>query len=136
MRNRREHCGGRAADRRMGQFLDPVLLLLLKETPAHGYTLLGQMADFGLDFLNPTVIYRALREMERARLGHLHLGRKTRPRAHPPRLCAHAFRGRGTGVLRGAASRHAGNHPTLPGAVRRNCRYHRAAGNYNPTIIF
>ena len=64
MRNRREHCGGRGCGRRMGQFLDPVLLLLLKETPAHGYTLLGQMADFGLDFLNPTVIYRALREME------------------------------------------------------------------------
>jgi len=48
----------------MGQFLDPALLLLLKQAPAHGYTLLNRMAEFGLDFLAPTVIYRALREME------------------------------------------------------------------------
>ncbi|MDY0019716.1 MAG: helix-turn-helix transcriptional regulator [Anaerolineae bacterium] len=64
MHNRGKHCGGHGCSRRMGQFLDPVLLLLLKEVPTHGYTLLGRMADFGLDFLNPTVIYRALREME------------------------------------------------------------------------
>jgi len=48
----------------MGQFLDPSLLLLLEQAPAHGYTLLNRMAEFGLDFLAPTVIYRALREME------------------------------------------------------------------------
>jgi len=48
----------------MGQFLDPALLLLLEQSPAHGYTLLNRMAEFGLDFLAPTVIYRALREME------------------------------------------------------------------------
>jgi len=48
----------------MGQFLDPALLLLLEQSPAHGYTLLNRMAEFGLDFLAPTVIYRALRDME------------------------------------------------------------------------
>ena len=48
----------------MGQFLDPALLLLLEQSPAHGYTLLNRMAEFGLEFLAPTVIYRALREME------------------------------------------------------------------------
>lgn len=48
----------------MGQFLDPALLLLLEQAPAHGYTLLNRMVEFGLDFLAPTVIYRALREME------------------------------------------------------------------------
>lgn len=48
----------------MGQSLDPALLLLLKQSPAHGYTLLNRLAEFGLDFLAPTVIYRALREME------------------------------------------------------------------------
>jgi len=64
MRNRRRGCGGRGCNRRMGQFLDPVLLLLLKEGPAHGYPLLGRLADFGLDFLDPTVVYRALRDME------------------------------------------------------------------------
>lgn len=57
-------CGGRGCTRRMGQFLDPALLLLLAQAPAHGYTLLGRLAEFGLDFMPPTVVYRALREME------------------------------------------------------------------------
>lgn len=63
-RQQRQQCGGRGCNRRMGQFLDPALLLLLEQSPAHGYTLLNRMAEFGLDFLAPTVIYRALREME------------------------------------------------------------------------
>ena len=57
-------CGGRGCNRRMGQFLDPALLLLLKQAPVHGYTLLSRLTEFGLDFLTPTVIYRALRDME------------------------------------------------------------------------
>lgn len=60
----RQQCTGRDCNRRMGQFLDPALLLLLEQSPAHGYTLLSRMAEFGLDFLAPTVIYRALRDME------------------------------------------------------------------------
>ena len=63
-RQQRQQCGGRGCNRRMGQFLDPALLLLLEQSPAHGYTLLNRMAEFGLEFLAPTVIYRALREME------------------------------------------------------------------------
>jgi predicted Fe-Mo cluster-binding NifX family protein/DNA-binding PadR family transcriptional regulator len=65
MRNRgQRQCGERGCNRRMGQFLDPALLLLLEQSPAHGYTLLSRMAEFGLEFLAPTVIYRSLREME------------------------------------------------------------------------
>ncbi len=65
MRNRGQgQCGGRGCYRRMGQFLDPALLLLLEQSPSHGYTLLNRMAEFGLEFLAPTVIYRARREME------------------------------------------------------------------------
>jgi len=60
----RQQCSGRDCNRRMGQFLDPALLLLLEQSPAHGYTLLNRMAEFGLEFLAPTVIYRALRQME------------------------------------------------------------------------
>ena len=63
-RRGRLQCGGRGCNRRMGQFLDPALLLLLEQAPAHGYTLLSRMAEFGLEFLAPTVIYRTLREME------------------------------------------------------------------------
>ncbi len=64
MRNRGRQCGGRGCNRRMGQFLDPALLLLLEQSSAHGYTLLNRLAEFGLEFLAPTVVYRALREME------------------------------------------------------------------------
>ena len=48
MWNRRRHCGGHGCDRRIGQFLDPTLLLLLKQAPAHGYALLSRTAEFGL----------------------------------------------------------------------------------------
>lgn len=65
MRNRWGECSGRSCSRRMGQFLDPALLLLLEQAPSHGYTLLNRLAEFGLDFLTPTVVYRALREMEK-----------------------------------------------------------------------
>ncbi len=64
MRNRERHCGGHGCERRSAQFLDPALLLLLKQAPSHGYTLLSRLPEFGLEFLAPTVIYRTLREME------------------------------------------------------------------------
>jgi DNA-binding PadR family transcriptional regulator len=38
--------------------------LLLHHGPAHGYTLLDQLGEYGLDDLNPSVVYRALRDME------------------------------------------------------------------------
>jgi DNA-binding PadR family transcriptional regulator len=62
MPNRRR-CRQRGCRRRIGKFLDPLLLLLLKERPTHGYALLGRLAPFGMDFLSPTVVYRALRDM-------------------------------------------------------------------------
>jgi len=44
--------------------LEPTLLLLLHHGPAHGYTLLDRLGEFGLGGLNPSVVYRALRDME------------------------------------------------------------------------
>jgi poly-beta-hydroxybutyrate-responsive repressor len=44
--------------------LEPVLLLLLHHGEAHGYTLLERLEEFGLGALNPSVVYRALRDME------------------------------------------------------------------------
>jgi poly-beta-hydroxybutyrate-responsive repressor len=44
--------------------LEPVLLLLLHHGPAHGYTFLEQLGEFGLEGLNPSVVYRTLRDME------------------------------------------------------------------------
>ena len=54
--------GGRG--RRAVRMLEPALLLLLHRGPAHGYTFLVQLGEFGLGDLNPSVVYRALRDME------------------------------------------------------------------------
>jgi len=43
---------------------ESALLLLLHREPAHGYTLLEQLEEFGLGEIAPSVIYRALRDME------------------------------------------------------------------------
>jgi DNA-binding PadR family transcriptional regulator len=44
--------------------LEPALLLLLHHGPAHGYTFLEQLGQFGLGDLNPSAVYRVLRDME------------------------------------------------------------------------
>lgn len=44
--------------------LGPMLLLLLHHGPSHGYTLLERLGEFGLDKLDPSVVYRALHTME------------------------------------------------------------------------
>jgi PadR family transcriptional regulator PadR len=43
---------------------ESALLLLLHRDPAHGYTLLEQLEEFGLGEIAPSVIYRVLRDME------------------------------------------------------------------------
>ena len=43
---------------------ESALLLLLHREPAHGYTLLERLAEFGLGESAPSVIYRVLRDME------------------------------------------------------------------------
>ena len=55
---------GRGRYRRVARMLEPSLLLLLHHGPAHGYTLLERLGQFGLEGLNPSVIYRVLRDME------------------------------------------------------------------------
>lgn len=45
-------------------FLEPTVLLLLHHGPVHGYLLLEQLADFDLDDLDASVVYRVLRDME------------------------------------------------------------------------
>jgi PadR family transcriptional regulator PadR len=44
--------------------LEPALLILLKEQPRHGYTLLSDLETLGMNTLHPSVVYRTLREME------------------------------------------------------------------------
>ena len=45
--------------------LEPTLLVLLKEKPRHGYTLLTELETLGVKSIHPSVVYRTLRELER-----------------------------------------------------------------------
>ena len=57
---------GRKRRRRVMSFLQPCLLVMLNRGSAHGYSLLNGLDDFGfdLDRLDPSLVYRVLREME------------------------------------------------------------------------
>ena len=61
---------GRGRRRRVMSFLQPCLLVTLHRGEAHGYSLLNELGEFGfnLDRLDPSLVYRALREMEAASL--------------------------------------------------------------------
>jgi PadR family transcriptional regulator PadR len=54
----------RGASRRAVRFVEPTLLLLLHYGPAHGYTLIEQLGEYGLADIDPSAVYRALRDME------------------------------------------------------------------------
>ena len=55
---------GRKRGRRAARLMEPVLLLLLHQGLAHGYALLEQMSEYGLSQIDPSAVYRALRDME------------------------------------------------------------------------
>jgi len=63
-RGQKHRWRGRGAVRRPVRFLEPALLLLLWGNPAHGYPLLDQLGEFGLAEIDPSMVYRALRDME------------------------------------------------------------------------
>ena len=63
-RGRGRGWGWRGRSRRAARMLEPTLLLLLHHGPAHGYTLLERLGEFGLGDLNSSVVYRMLRDME------------------------------------------------------------------------
>ena len=56
--------GQRGYSRRAVRFLESTLLLLLHHGPAHGYTSLEQLSEYGLADVDPNAVYRALRDME------------------------------------------------------------------------
>ena len=58
--------GGRGRKRRVMSFLKPCLLFLLQRGEAHGYSLLNGLDEFGFsrERLDPSLIYRALRDLE------------------------------------------------------------------------
>lgn len=61
----RGHGRGRFGGQRRGRYmLRPTLLMLMHEGPAHGYDMLERLGAFGLEGIDPSLIYRALRDME------------------------------------------------------------------------
>jgi len=54
----------RGTSRRAVRLVEPTLLLLLHYGPAHGYTLIEQLGQHGLADIDPSAVYRALRDME------------------------------------------------------------------------
>ena len=63
---RRKGRGGRRRQRRVMSFLQPCLLVMLHRGEAHGYSLLNGLDEFGFapGQKDPSLVYRALREME------------------------------------------------------------------------
>ena len=55
---------GRGRGRHIRGFLEPCLLLVLRGGAGHGYELKGELEPFGLGEVNPSLVYRALRDME------------------------------------------------------------------------
>ena len=64
--DRKGPCGQRRRRRGMRLLLRPSLLLMLAETASHGYELYDQLDRLGFDpnCLDPSIVYRELREME------------------------------------------------------------------------
>jgi len=65
-RRRRQRGRRHGRRRRVMSFLQPCLLVMLHQRRAHGYSLLNRLGEFGFnpDMLDPSLVYRALREME------------------------------------------------------------------------
>ncbi|MHB0857075.1 MAG: PadR family transcriptional regulator [Anaerolineae bacterium] len=56
--------GNRPCSPHIRGFVEPCLLLLLAAGPNHGYELAQGLAEFGLDQVDPSIVYRVLRTME------------------------------------------------------------------------
>ena len=67
--------------------LEPALLILVKNEPSHGYSLLAELGEMGIDTLHSSVVYRTLREMEE--LGWIQSDWETDQTQGPPRRTYH-----------------------------------------------
>jgi PadR family transcriptional regulator PadR len=53
------------AEARPRNWLEPVVLVMLREWNSYGYELLERTAAFGFEAMNPGTLYRTLRHMEK-----------------------------------------------------------------------
>ena len=51
--------------RHMRPFLEPAILILLKENPSYGYKILEDISEFDMQNVNASLVYRMLARMER-----------------------------------------------------------------------
>ena len=58
--------GARRGGHGLRRFMEPCLLLLLHRGPGHGYDLAQGLADLGLPGVDPSLVYRLLRDLEEA----------------------------------------------------------------------
>jgi DNA-binding PadR family transcriptional regulator len=63
-RARRQAWRRRGYSRRAIRLLEPALLLLLHHGTAHGYRLVERLGEFRLGNIDPSAVYRTLRDME------------------------------------------------------------------------
>ncbi len=54
---------GRERGRRL-RLIDPIILLTLHKEPTHGYSLMEELAHYGVTQLDISILYRALHQME------------------------------------------------------------------------
>ncbi len=103
-------------------YLRPCLLLLLAEGTSHGYELLDQVSEMGLDRVDPGGLYRCLRAMDEEGLVRSHW----EPSTSGPARRTYSLTDEGLEWLHALAGSLAEVHRTL-GAYRR--RYARLVGD-------
>ena len=59
---------GRGWNRPIRGFLVPCLLLILEQGQNHGYDMIAALEPLGMGHVNPSLVYRALRDMEEQHL--------------------------------------------------------------------
>jgi hypothetical protein len=107
-------------------FLRPRLLLLLHESPAHGYELRERLRPLGFGRDDPGRLYRALRSLEAAKLVRSAWQWSSGGGAERRNYALARGRGATARAGRGAAG-DACRHRHLPGALRREPGTRRAA---------
>ena len=55
----------RRSPRNRRPFLEPAIMILLKEKPSYGYKILEDLAEFGMERINASLVYRLLANLER-----------------------------------------------------------------------
>ncbi len=106
---------GRCPGGPLKKFLQPCLLLLLRQKPAYGYELIESLTEFGLEAPDPGTVYRNLRRLEEDGLVESHWDTSG---SGPPRRF-YKLTGEGEDMLRAWVVTIRKNKELLEGFLRR-----------------